>query len=112
MPTGLITFFRETTDARGLSWLRVCERAGGSRQRVLYALRNYSRGSAVLCVRFADLLGLDRRDVLDRWLRETLAFESRRRQRELESAFRAPPPPPCEGDASMKPKPGGRPRKK
>lgn len=61
MAAGLITFFRETTDARGLSWLRICERVGGSRQRIFYALRNCGRGSAVLCVRFADLLGLDRR---------------------------------------------------
>ncbi len=104
--------FHAEADAQGLSWTRVCERAGNSRQRVEHALRASLPCSAELVARMADLLGLDRRGILDLWQAECLESSRFRLRWEAAHALEAPRHPPGRGDASLRPRKGGRPRKK
>lgn len=104
--------FKAEATAQGLSWARVCERAGASRQRVEYALRNALPASAPLVARMADLLGLEREGILSLWREECLDRARFRLRWEAAHALEAPRQPPGRCDASLRPRKGGRPRKK
>ena len=108
----LYAVFKAEATVQGLSWVRVCERAGSSRQRVEYALRNAIPSSASLIARMADLLGLDRQSILDLWQEECLESSRFRLRWEATHALEVPRHPPGRCDASLRPRKGGRPRKK